>query len=83
MSSKPVRVHVPGAMADPTTITCASACTVTLQHEFSLPLLSLTTEEGAAIAGAVLAIWAVGWGFRALIQTLRHTDGNSTSESEY
>jgi len=67
-------------MAEPTVIDCVSACTVTVVHELSLPPLQLSAEEGAAIAGAILAIWAVGWGFRALIQTLRHTDGNSTTE---
>ena len=51
-------------------IQCAQACTVTVQHEFALPVLSLSAEEGAAISGAVLLIWAVGWGFRVLIQTL-------------
>jgi len=68
-------------MADPVTITCGTACTVTGVHELSLPPLQLTTEEGALIAGAVLAIWAVGFGFRAVIQTLRNSDGNIT-ESE-
>lgn len=67
-------------MADPVVIECPTACTVTVVHELSLPPLQLSAEEGAAIAGAILAIWAVGWGFRALIQTLRHTDGNSTTE---
>lgn len=67
-------------MADPFVIECPTACTVTVVHELSLPPLQLSAEEGAAIAGAILAIWAVGWGFRALIQTLRHTDGNSTTE---
>jgi len=68
-------------MAEPTTIECTSACTVTVVHELSLPPLQLTAEEGAAIAGAVLAVWAVGFGFRALVQTLRNSDG-STNESE-
>lgn len=61
-------------------IQCAQACTVTVQHEFALPVLSLSAEEGAAISGAVLLIWAVGWGCRVLIQTLRNTDGNQTQE---
>ncbi|WP_315531983.1 hypothetical protein [Delftia acidovorans] len=61
-------------------IQCAQACTVTVQHEFALPVLSLSAEEGAAISGAVLLIWAVGWGFRVLIQTLSNTDGNQTQE---
>lgn len=67
-------------MADPTVIDCPSTCTVTVVHELSLPPLQLSADEGAVIASAILAIWAVGWGFRALIQTLRHTDGNSTTE---
>lgn len=64
------------------TIQCTEACTVTVVHEISLPLLNLGLEEGAAISGAILLIWAIGFGFRALIQTLRNTDGNSTQESE-
>lgn len=67
-------------MADPFVIECAAACTVTVVHELSLPPLQLSVDEGAVIAGAILAIWAIGWGFRALIQTLKHTDGNSTTE---
>lgn len=61
-------------------IQCSQACTVTVQHEFAFPVLSLTTEEGAAIGGAVLLVWVAGWGFRVLIQVLRHTDGNSINE---
>ena len=67
-------------MADPFVIGCATGCTVTVVHELSLPPLQLSADEGAVIAGAILAIWAIGWGFRVLIQTLKHTDGNSTSE---
>lgn len=65
-------------MADPQTITCDSACTVTVIHELSLPPLQLDTADGASIAGAVLAIWAIGWAFRVLIRTLKHTDGNQS-----
>ena len=67
-------------MADPFVIECTTACTVTVVHELSLPPLQLSADEGAVIAGAILAIWAIGWGFRVLIQTLKHTDGNSTQE---
>ena len=67
-------------MADPFVIKCFTTCTVTVVHELSLPPLQLSADEGAVIAGAILAIWAIGWSFRALIQTLKHTDGNSTSE---
>ena len=67
-------------MADPVVIECPTACTVTVVHELSLPPLQLDAADGASIASAILAIWAIGWGFRALIQTLKHTDGNSTTE---
>ena len=68
-------------MADPTVIDCPSACTVTVVHELSLPPLQLTAEEGAGIAGAVLAIWAVGYAFRMAIRAL-NIDGNSSTQSE-
>ncbi|MDH1476627.1 hypothetical protein N5F13_19190 [Comamonas thiooxydans] len=61
-------------------IQCSQACTVTVQHELVFPVLNLTTEEGAAISGAVLLVWAAGWAFRVLIQTLRDTDGNQPNE---
>lgn len=68
-------------MAEPTVIECAGACTVTVVHELSLPPLQLSLEDGGAIAGAVLAVWAVGWGVRVVIQTLRHTDENPSSST--
>jgi hypothetical protein len=61
-------------MADPTTITCGTACTVTVVHELVLAPLQLGVEEGGAIAVAVLAVWAVGWAFRWLIRTLASAD---------
>jgi len=67
-------------MADPVVIDCATTCTVTVLHELSLPPLQLDVAAGAAISGAILLIWGVGWGFRVLIQTLKYTDGNSTEE---
>ena len=68
-------------MADPIVIDCGSACTVTVVHELSLPPLQLSAAEGASIAGAILAVWAIGWGIRMLIQTLKISDGIQ-SESE-
>lgn len=68
-------------MADPVAINCSSACTVTVVHELSIPPLQLTTAEGGIIASAILAVWAVGFGVRAVIRVL-NTDGNSTSESD-
>lgn len=67
-------------MAEPTTINCPSTCTVTVVHELSLPPLQLTGAEGAQIAGAILAVWAVGWGFRILIRHLKTSDGYSSNE---
>lgn len=64
------------------TIVCEQACTVTVQHEISTPLLSMDTADGALIAGAVLAVWAVGFAFRAYIQTLRTSDGSTNHESD-
>ena len=61
-------------------IQCTTACTVTVVHEINLPLLALEPAEGAAIASAILAFWAVAWGIRVLVQTLRSSDGNSTNE---
>lgn len=67
-------------MADPLIIDCPSACTVTVVHELSLPPLQLDVADGASIAGAVLVVWGVGWAFRALIQTLKNTDGDIQKE---
>lgn len=58
-------------------IHCASACTITVQHEITLPPLQLTPAEGAQIASAILAVWAVGWGVRVLIQLIRDSGGNN------
>ena len=62
------------------TIQCAAACTVTVQHEITLPLLDMSPAEGAAISSAILLVWAVAWAFRALIQTIKTSDGNQPTE---
>jgi len=69
-------------MTDPVTINCPSACAVTLQVEITTPFFSLSEAEGALIAGAILAVWAFGWGIRAVIRTVNSSDGNTTLESE-
>jgi len=51
-------------MADPVTVSCTSACTVTLDVQVKVPPFSLTEDEGAAIAVAILAVWVVAWAFR-------------------
>lgn len=71
-----------GRMAEPVIVDCPGACTVTVVHELSLPPLQLDASEGAAIAGSILAVWAVGWGFRTLIRHLKSSDGYSTSNEE-
>jgi len=68
-------------MATAQTIECTAACTVTVIHEISLPVLNLTPQEGALIDSAVLLVWAVGWCFRALIQALK-IDGNSSTNED-
>lgn len=68
-------------MADPTVISCTSACTVTVVHELAFPVLDMSPAEGAAISSAILLVWAVGYGFRTLVKTLKTTDGNQP-ESE-
>lgn len=65
-----------------TVTVCESACTITHVISIETPILNLDLEGGAAIASAILAIWALAWGFRVLIQILKHTDGNPTSESD-
>lgn len=65
-------------------VVCESACTVTLTQggEWQLTgpqFLELSLEEGGAIAGAVLAIWALGWGLRQAVIALRRTDGESST----
>lgn len=52
-------------------IQCSQACTVTVQHEFVFPVLSLTPMQGLQISLAIVGVWAVGWGIRVLIQTIR------------
>lgn len=68
-------------MAEPQIITCDGTCTVTVVHELALPVLDLSPGDAAQISGAVLLVWAVGWGFRALYRAL-DVDGVSTTTEE-
>lgn len=65
---------------EPTTVTCAGACTVTHVITIDAPPFNLSEADGALIAGAILAVWAIGWAYRVLVKTLKHTDGYSISE---
>lgn len=68
-------------MAEPTVIECPSSCTVTVVHEISIPPFQLDTEDASYIAVAILAVWAVGFGVRALIQAVKQSDGESSLEN--
>lgn len=59
-----------------TTIVCDAACTVTLS--MSLAPFDLSTEQAALISAAVIGVWALAWGFRMLVRTLRTTDTPET-----
>lgn len=59
-----------------TTIVCDAACTVTLS--ISVPPFDLSTEDAALISAAVIAVWALAWGFRMLVRTVRTTDTPET-----
>jgi hypothetical protein len=68
-------------MADPVTVHCnVSPCVVV--HQIELPPFQLEAAEGAQIASAILAVWAVGYGIRMLIRAL-NSDGKPTDESDW
>ena len=54
---------------------------LTMENSFVSPIFDLTVVEGGLIAGAVLAVWAVGYGFRVIIRSL-NSDGVVSTESE-
>lgn len=43
--------------------------------------MDLTTADGAVIAGAIIAVWAVAWAFRMLIRFL-NSEGDKSPEGE-
>lgn len=45
-------------------------------------VFQIDSDGGAQIAGAILAVWAVAWGFRMVIRSLDVDGKSSTSESE-
>lgn len=67
-------------MADPVNITCSvNPCVV--QLEFTTPLLNIDIEGGVLISGAILLVWATGYGIRTVIRSL-NSDGVSQNESD-
>ncbi len=69
------------AVADPTVIQCSSACTVTVVHELHIPVLELSIEDANLIGGAIVLVWAIGYGFRLLSRQIQSAGAN-TNESE-
>lgn len=69
-------------MADPVAITCGAACTVTVVHELSLPPFQLSLAEGGQITLAIVAIWAIGFAFRAFIRASDVDKGQASDGSE-
>lgn len=67
-------------MADPTVIECAGQCTVTVVHEFALPILNLTVEQGEQITWAVCLVWATAWAIRQVVSAL-NSAGSDEKES--
>lgn len=67
-------------MADPTVVDCSAACTVTVVHELSLPPLQLTAEEGAQVAGAILLVWAAGFGIRMAARAMNSADSKEEQQ---
>lgn len=66
---------------EPTTITCSvSPCEVTLTHVVEVAPFNLDAAGGAAVAVAILAVWAVGFAFRALIRSV-NVDQPTRSDS--
>lgn len=63
------------------TTTCTGDCTLTFVVDLSaLDILNIDPAGGASIAGAVLAVWAFGWGVRMVIRALNSDSVSSESE---
>lgn len=59
---------------NPTTINCPSSCTVTLQVEVQTPFFNLDEAAAVQLCAALLAVWALGWAFRKIVQTINAAD---------
>lgn len=62
------------------TITCESACTVTLDLQVRLLPFDMTVAEAGEIASAILAVWAVAWIYVQLHRAI--SGGKSTNEED-
>lgn len=62
-------------------IVCDGVCTVTVQHEISIPPFNIDAAEGAQIGFAIVLVWAAGLAFRLAIRTL-NVDASSTEKED-
>ena len=72
----------PPSGATGTSISCGSACTVTVKHEFSAPPFQLEAGQGAQVALAVIAVWVVGWSIRMFIKAMSSGDSHPESSQD-
>lgn len=59
-------------MADPITISCPSACTVTLDMQVSLIPFSMSVQDGALLSGLIVSVWVSALVFRYFIRMVRN-----------
>jgi hypothetical protein len=69
-------------VADPTVVECVNACTVTVVHEFALPLLNLSVADAVTITWQICLVWAAAWCIRQVAQLL-NSSGADNDEREY
>ena len=77
-STTSVRTQVTMLSVNAETTNCpANSLVVMTQGELDQWTASpfrLTLAEGGAVSGAILLVWAVGFGIRAVLRTLMHAD---------
>lgn len=83
-STGSTRVQVQGLTTGAEGATCTGSQYVVLtQAEFDNATVSpfrLSLDEASGISGGILLLWAVGWGIRTVIRTLKHSDTGDAPE---
>lgn len=51
-------------------IQCPAQCTITVVHEFNLPLLNLSIEDAGLLMVPITLVFSVAWGIRALLRVV-------------
>ncbi len=65
----------------PVQVTCSvSPCDV--QVTLNMPIWQMDTEDAAAVAAAILIVWATGYAFRVLIRALSVDRSESASSDD-